>query len=343
MSGRSDAIESRVTIRSIAEATGLSIATVSRALQESPAVRPDTIRTVLSAADKLGYRRNPAGAGLRTGRTEMICLTMPIARPGDMIGDVGALHLITGANDRLAGSGYNLNLVPYAIHDDPVEALARVVRRGNFDGVTISLTRPQDERLEFLVRHNIPFVTFGRTESAIPHAFYDVDNDDFVYRATRFLIARGCRRPVLVTPPPEYLFSRHRRTGFTRALGEAGLPFHERRSVVTESNDLAFAAFVNHAAHGGERPDGYVCGGEISALAVIRELEKAGQVVGRDVHLVTMETSDLPSLFAVPVTGFFQDLHRAGAVLADFLLRRIAGEPPEDLQLVETMSFRDRS
>lgn len=324
----------RVTIR--------SIATVSRALRESPAVRTRTIQTVLAAAERLGYRRNPSGAGLRTGRTEMICLTMPIARAGDLLGDVGALHLISGANSRLAGTGYNLNLVPYSPDDDPVTALAEVVRRGNFDGVAITSTQARDERVAFLHGRNIPFVTFGRTGLEIPHAYYDVDYADFVYRATRLLIEKGCRRPVLVTPPLGYLFSVHRRKGFRRALKEAGLVADPRHAVVIETNDLDFAAFATRAAHSGRRPDGYVCGGEISALAVLRELEKAGQVVGRDVHVVTLETSDLPSLYAPPIPGFFQDRHRAGAMLADFLLRRIAGSPPEALQLVETVSFRDR-
>ena len=332
----------RVTIRSIAAATGFSIATVSRALQDSPTVRRQTVQTVLTVAERLGYRRNAAGAGLRTGRTEMICLIMSIARPGDMMGDVGALQLVTGANSRLAGAGYNLSLVPYTGDDDPVATLAQVVRRGNFDGVIITMTRPQDQRVKFLQGQNIPFVTFGRTELAVPHASYDVDNADFVHRATRHLIGKGCRRPVLVTPPLDYLFSWHRRAGFLRALSEAGLPFDEKKSLVIESNELDFAAFATRASHTGGRPDGYVCGGEVSALAVSRELEKAGQVVGHDVHLVTLETSDLPSLYTMPISGFFQDLHRAGSVLADFLLRRIAGEPAADLQLVETVTFRER-
>jgi LacI family transcriptional regulator len=45
---------------------------------------------VLAAADRLGYRRNAAGAGLRTGRTEIISLVMPLSRPGDLMGDTGA-------------------------------------------------------------------------------------------------------------------------------------------------------------------------------------------------------------------------------------------------------------
>ncbi len=332
----------RATIRSIARDTGLSIATVSRALQASPSVRPETIQTVLAAAKRLGYRRNAAGAGLRTGRTETICLVMPIARVGDMLGDVGALRLVAGANERLAGTGYNLSLVPFAPGDDPFEALIGVVRRGNFDGIILSSTRPEDARVRYLHHQGIPFVTFGRTELPFEHAYYDIDNEDFVYRAARLLIGRGCRRPALFAPPREYLFARHRIAGLERALAEAGLSYGEG-SVLVEANQLSLVDEGMRLAGVDERPDGYICGGEIGALAVMRALERAGQVVGRDVHLVTMETSGLPALFSPPLPAFFQDIHRAGVILADFILRRVAGTPAEELQQVDAMSLRERA
>jgi len=331
----------RVTIRSIARETGLSIATVSRALQESPSVRAETIDAVIAAAERLGYRRNPAGAGIRTGRTETICLLMPIARPGDMLGDIGALRLVTGASEHLAGTGYDLSLVPFAPGDDPLDKLIDVVRRGNFDGIVFSATRPEDPRVRFLDRRGIPFVTFGRTELPIEHAFYDVDNEDFTYRAARLLIARGCHRLAMFAPPRDFLFGRHRVRGFERALREAGLAFDEA-SVLTEANDIALVEATLELASRNAPPDGYICGGEIGALAVLRALERSGRVIGRDAHLATMETSTLPSLFHAPVSGFFQDLHRAGAMLADYILRRIGGTLPGALQLVETMSLRER-
>ncbi|MEQ8701488.1 MAG: LacI family transcriptional regulator [Bauldia litoralis] len=332
----------RATIRSIAEDTGLSIATVSRALQDSPSVRPETIEIVLAAAERLGYRRNPAGAGLRSGRTETICLVMPIAREGDMLGDVGALRLATGANHRLAGTGYNLSLVPFAPGDDPFEAMIGVVRRGNFDGIILSSTRPDDARVRYLHRRNIPFVTFGRTELPFAHAHYDVDNEHFVRRAVRLLVERGCRKPVLFAPPRELMFSQHRIAGFRQALAEAGLACDDT-AIVDEANQVALVDEGMRLAAADQRPDSYICGGEIGALAVMRALERAGQAVGRDVHLVTMETSALPALFSPPLTAFFQDLHHAGAVLADFILRRVDGAPPEDLQRVDTMTLRERA
>ncbi|MCP4386437.1 MAG: LacI family DNA-binding transcriptional regulator [Hyphomicrobiales bacterium] len=330
----------RVTIRSIARETGLSIATVSRALQESPSVRAETTHLVLDAAERLGYRRNPSGAGLRTGRTETICLVMQVAT-SELLGDVGALQIITGANQRLAGSGYNLNLVPVAPEEDPLDALKGVVRRGSFDGIVLSSTRPDDPRVGFLDSRGIPFVTFGRTDLPIEHAYYDVDNEDFVYRAASLLIARGCRRVGLFLPPRELAYSQHRVAGLRRALAQAGLSV-ERDGVLLADAELSLLADINTLIGNAEPVDGLICGREIAALAILSTLQNAGIVIGSDIHLVTMETSSLPDHFPVPVSGFFQDLHLTGAVLADFVLRRVAGAPPQSLQRVDTMTLRER-
>ena len=66
----------RATIRSISDETGLSLATVSRALKASPAVRPETARLVRDAAEKLGYRRSAVAANLRSGRTGLLSLVI---------------------------------------------------------------------------------------------------------------------------------------------------------------------------------------------------------------------------------------------------------------------------
>lgn len=328
----------RATIRSISDETGLSLATVSRALKSSPTVRPDTMRVVQTAAEKLGYRRSAVAANLRSGRTGLLSLVIPIERPGDLLGDYGALQLMAGACARVAASDYTLTLVPYGFNDPPGDVVDDLIGRGVSDGLILTLTQPQDARIAALQASGVPFVTFGRTALPQAHPYYDFDDADFAYRATQLLITRGCRRPALVLQPSPALYNQHRRTGFARALGEAGLAFAEHR--VIGQNDIAA---VRQVMRGVEPPDGIVCDNEISALATMTALREDGWQIGQDIHLTTLETSALPSLLSPPISGFFQDLHRAGWVCADFLLRRLAGEDARDLQTVETMTLRDRT
>ena len=206
----------RATIRSISDETGLSLATVSRALKASPAVRPETARLVRDAAEKLGYRRSAVAANLRSGRTGLLSLVIPVERPGDLLGDFGAGLLLAGACGRLAGSDHTLTLVPYGFNDRPGDVVEDLVARGVSDGIILTLTRSGDARVRWLQARNIPFVTFGRTGLPEPHPFFDFDDEDFAYQATRSLVARGCRRPALVVQASEALYVQHRRSGFCR-------------------------------------------------------------------------------------------------------------------------------
>ena len=78
----------------------------------------------------------------------------------------------------------------------------------------------------------------------------------------------------------------------------------QKWTALAEANEVALVQGAIELASRREPPDGYICGGEIGALAVLRALERSGRVIGRDAHLATMETSTLPSLFHAPVSGF---------------------------------------
>jgi LacI family transcriptional regulator len=332
----------RATVRSIARETGYSVATVSRALNGLDSVRPDTMRQIVEAAERLGYRRSASAANLRTGRSRVISLLVPLAREGDILGNHGALQLVSGADRRLARDGWTLSLVPHPPDGDGSAELESVIRQGLCDGVIVERTRPLDSRVRRLGEAGFPFVTFGRTEEPEPHPHYDVDNDDFGHRAARYLIETGSRRPLLIAPDYSLSYGIHRRAGFARALAESGLSFDPARSVLTESGDGDIVKRMLDRLDGPEPPDGICCGNEVATLALIHRLLASGRQIGRDVRLTLMETSDLPDHYPVPVSGFFQDLDLAGWVLADFLLKRIEGAGPKDLARVDRTTFRPR-
>lgn len=342
MTDRTPSPPLRATVRSIAREAGYSVATVSRALNGLDSVRPETTRQIVEVAERLGYRRSASAANLRTGRSRVASLLVPLAREGDILGNHGALQLVSGADRRLAKEGWTLSLVPYPPDGDGSAELDGVIRQGLCDGVIIERTRPRDARVVRLVEAGFPFVTFGRTEEQLPYAHYDVDNDDFGHRAARHLIETGSRRPLLVAPNGSLSYGIHRRAGFARALSEAGLSYDPERSVLTESGDEDIVKRMLDRLAGPDAPDGICCGNEVATLALIHKLLAAGRRIGEDVRLTLIETSDLPDHYPVPVSGFFQDLEHAGWVLADFLLKRIEGAPAETLARVDTMTFRPR-
>lgn len=334
----------RTTLKTVADHLGLSVTTVSRALKEGEEVKPETIALVKKAAAELGYRPNTSGIGLKTGKTYVIAMIMPVIKPGEIVGDVGTLPLIEGLTAALADTPYHLSIIPRRPEQDDLEPVKYVVERGLADGLIMNITRSQDERVKYLNAQSVPFVTFGRTELSIQHPYYDIDNSDFSYRAADFMIRRGRKHLVMLTPPKEFLYSWHRRLGFKRALQEHGLAFEEQRQIVTEGNAVDYRELSQRLAHCEWQPDGYICGTEVSAMGIMAGLHDAGIDVGRDCDVITMETSPLPEYFRIPISGFHQDMHHIGRELCRLLLSHIEERKPvEQLQVIETAEFINRT
>ena len=333
----------RATLKTLARYLDLSVSTVSRALKGGAEVKPETIARVKAAAAELGYRPNHSGIGLKTGKTHVIALVMPVIKPGEIVGDLGTLPLIEGLTAGLADTPYHLTIIPGRPDQEALEPVRYIAEHGLADGVILNITRSEDERVKYLHSMNLPLVTFGRTELSIQHPYYDTDNIDFGYRAARYLLERGRRKLVMLTPPQHFLYGWHRKVGFQRALLEAGLDFNEHRQLLIEAKATDYRAQTRQWRHSDWQPDGIICGTEIAAMGVLAGLHDSGRVVGTDCDLVTLETSPLPEYFRTPVSGFHQDLHKVGRQLVSLLLDHIdQRKPVRELQIIEKADFIER-
>lgn len=333
-------MRARTTLKTLARHLGLSITTVSRALKDGPEVRPDTIARVKAAAVELGYRPNQSGIGLKTGKTHVIALILPVLKPGEVIGDVGTGPLIEGLTAALAPTPYQLTVIPSRSEQDELAPVRTLVEQGLADGVVLTLTQSQDARVRLLAEAGLPFVTFGRTELALQHPFVDIDNLDFTRRAADHLFERGKRRLCLLLPPERYLYAWHQRLGFMHAHQARGLAVDEDRQLVAHSADRDPRALARNLAVSAMPPDGYICGNEITALGLLAGLSDAGQAA----DVVALETSTLADYFHQPVDGFRQDLQHTGRQLGRVLLTALAGDAPNhELQVIDTACFINRT
>lgn len=118
----------RPTIKTIARETGLSIATVSKALKHSPQVRPETRAVVLDAAERVGYELNLHGVQLRTGKTYQVAaiMTAPGPKENEWEG-VEYAQLLSGISWALEESPYRVSL--YAVRDfeESQETISQIV------------------------------------------------------------------------------------------------------------------------------------------------------------------------------------------------------------------------
>lgn len=319
------------TLRTIAAEAGLSITSVAKSLKDAPDIGEDTKRRVREIASRLGYVPNRSGANLRTGRTMNVALVLD---PHNELVGYGT-SMIHGLSRALRDTDYHLVITPNFLEDDPMVPVRSIIEARAADGIVVTRTEPEDERVRFLASIDFPVVTHGRTRLPVDHAWFDYDNDAFASAAARHLLSTGRNRITAVLPPDRFVFRDHIVAGLDRTLSGTGshwtaLPGTDLDGSFTEIRDA-----VRRLSRSADRPDGFVCPGDVSAAAVIAAYGELGLVPGRDYDVVAKCISDtIPSLYPA-VTVFHEDIERAGFEMGRALLAVIDGAAPRTLQILD--------
>ncbi|MCX2725596.1 LacI family DNA-binding transcriptional regulator [Roseibium salinum] len=319
----------------IADRLGVSVTTVARAINGSPKTSAGMAERVNRVAEELGYVRNMEGVKLRTGRTYVLAALLKF--PSDTeIGDPTLLGLLQGIHQRCRDTDYSVRtIIAPETGEDTIE-LERLVKGRGCDGVVLDHTSLQDRRVKYLLEAGMPFITFGRTELFSPHAFFDVDNEFAAWQGTSELIRRGHRNIALLDGPEAYTYVRQRMTGYRRALAEAGLSYREElvRNLDPQADAARLAAAELVRTTG---VDGIVCVNDVVLMGARRGVRDAAPERFKNFGFSVRSGTNLGDYLETrPVTSYFSRID-AGWSLADMLIRRIEGQPVEELQkLVRT-------
>lgn len=322
-----DQIDERPTLKTIAFLTGLGVTTVSRALKNGPEIGEETKERVRQIAKQVGYRPNRAGVRLRTGKTNVISLILNTEE-----GSMGLVsEMVYGITEVLAETPYHLVITPYSL-SDPMEPVRYIVETRSADGVIISRTEARDPRVSYLLEHNMPFATHGRTDMGVVHPWHDYDNDAYAYKAVTMLAERGCKRIALSGPPPQLLYARHTARGFERAMRDLKLDVFPLSALDLDSPADEIRRSGREIGAAAHRPDGIVCSSAMSALALVGGLEDAGLKIGQDIQIVTKQSTSFLGWYKPEILTIREDFRIAGRDLARSVLALIDGADPVSLQ-----------
>lgn len=200
-----------MSIQALADSSGLSISTVSRA-------------RVAAAADAMNYKPHPLARRLATGRIGAVALLFS-GRVGNRQESTLA-PLMSGAAEEMRRHSYFTMAVGLPMGDQELIELDRFITAKLVDRVMLVRPYTGDKRVAMLQAHKVSLVTYGRTLDNAPHAWVDVDNVAAYVEATVQLIALGHRQIALLSGPSHMTFAVHREQGFLQALKTAGIALH---------------------------------------------------------------------------------------------------------------------
>ncbi|WP_290792264.1 LacI family DNA-binding transcriptional regulator [Flavihumibacter sp. UBA7668] len=203
-----------VTIKTIAEKLGLSIATVSRALKDSYEISAATREKVKQAALEMGYQPNVNASGLRAGSSKTIAVMVP------EVENHFFSQVISGIES--VAREYDYHVLIYLTHEDPKkeEAFVHLLGNGRADGLLISVTHNRDgyAHLNRMASAGFPMVLFDRLveEVAVPHVC--TNNEAISFEATSLLYQRGAKKTAFLGLDADLFITRTRLAGYKKAV-----------------------------------------------------------------------------------------------------------------------------
>jgi DNA-binding LacI/PurR family transcriptional regulator len=175
----------KATIRDVARLANVSVATVSRILNDKPDVSEETRQRVSAVIEELGYARSTQWQQITSGKTRVLTLHYPYKLA---ISNQVSLHFITGVTTACEEHDYSLHLVTQSLDEN---SLLDFYRTNQSDGVILMEIRMDDWRVKLLRQHNLPFVMIGRCENNDGVNFVDFDFESAVTVAVDHLIDLG--------------------------------------------------------------------------------------------------------------------------------------------------------
>lgn len=209
-----------MSLKSIAKDLGLSVTTVSRALNGYDDVADETRARVEAEAKRRGYRPNTLARRLKMGKIDAVGLVFPV-HPQPLNNSV-FMDMVGEISRELACHEIDLLLIA---DDDLADkhSYMRLIQGRRVDALIVAHTLEHDPRLEELQEAGFPFLALGRSQLTKPYAWFDFDNYAGTYQATSHLIASGHTRIALLGEHNSQAFITQRRQGFLDALSEHGL------------------------------------------------------------------------------------------------------------------------
>lgn len=309
----------------MARRAGVGRGTASRVVNGSPHVSAAARAAVQEAIDELGYVPNRAARSLVTRRTDTVALV--VSEPNDRVfGEPYFGAIVRGIGERLNDSRFQL-LLTMAGTDRDRERVATYLTEQHVDGVLLLSLHGHDDLADTLDERGVPTVCGGRVVGQRPGCVVDVDNRSGGRVAVEHLLGLGRRRLAVLTGPQDMTSGRYRLAGAREALADAGLDGQGLVVAFGDYSESSGERAMRDVLAAGTVPDAVFASSDLMAVGALRVLRQAGLRVPDDVSLVGFDDSPVCRHTDPELTSVHQPIEQMGAVMADLLLSRIAGDP----------------
>jgi LacI family transcriptional regulator len=310
-----------ITIKDIAKALNVSVATVSRSLRNHPDVNEVTRKMVLEKAKDMDYHPNLMASSLSSRKSKIIGVVVPTINRGFWS------NAISGIEEETNKRGYKVMICQSCESSYHENENLEILANSRVDGILLAISKNtiSKEKVESILSRGIPILLFERIFENIECNKVRTDDFNGSYTATSHLIKSGCRRIAYFMGYKSLNVCEERLRGYIAAIKDHGLVVDKELIVETsferEEVKIDFVRFYTKTI---EKPDGIFCFADVIAIGVVLGARKLNLRIPEDFSLIGFGDDDVSSLITPSLTTMRQPSFEMGEKSASILINEIA-------------------
>lgn len=273
---------SKVTISDIARELNITAATVSRALNDHPAIKETTKKAVRDIAVKLNYQPNKLASSLRLGKSNIIGVIIPSAEINFFGSVVHGIEKVANEN--------NYNVLIYQTNEmyEFEKKGVQTFLRSQVDGVLASISKETInlDHYNEIKRRGVPLILFDRANDALDVSSVVVNDYAGAFAATKHLIEQGCKRIAHIGGQQHVSIFNQRLKGYIDALNVHNIPVNDDLIVYGKVSIESGRECMQNLLAGKQRPDGVFAVEDFTALGAIQAIKDSQKKIPDEIAII---------------------------------------------------------
>ena len=294
-----------MNIKELAKKLDLSITTVSRALGGYSDVSEKTRERVKKFANKYQYIPNPYASTLASGKTKTVGYVLPIYGTNtNTLNQGNFFQFISGMSEELLSESIQLQILFAKSENEEINAYEKLIFEHKIQNIVLQNIKTNDIRIEFLNKHKINYVAWGKTKNKRNFSWVDLDNYNAIEIIINYLIKKNHSHISYINISEKYNFANERKSSFLQNLKLNKIDFNQNyyASVKLDEPEKSFE-IIKKMLMKNKKISAIICSTEFSALSAIKACNYLNYIIGKDISIITFDGAIVRDLSSPPITA----------------------------------------
>ena len=309
-------------IKTLSRKLKLSTTTVSRALGGYSDVSEKTRKRVYAFAKKYNYSPNPYARSLASGKSNTVGFVLPLyGLNSNQLNQISFFDFISGMTNKINSENIQFFMMFVNSVEEEKKAYEKLINVQKVDKIILHNLKKRDPRIEMLIKNNVKFVTWGRTQDLKNYTWVDLDNEGSVKMIMKYLIKKNHIHIAYINIVENYNFAFQRQQGYIKSLKKNKIAFNKKYylTVKTEEPEQS-ASLIKKMLKKNPEITALICSTEYSGVGAIKACKELGKEIGKDISIITFDGPVVETLTSPALTAVKHPRKEMGLKALDMLL-----------------------